>query len=42
METQRESDYREKVELTISAAASLNDALEIIQHSYQEEHLGVA
>ena len=38
LETQREFNYREKVELTISAAASLKDAMEVIQHSYQEKH----
>ena len=38
LETQREFDDREKVGLTISAAASLKDALEVIQHSYQEKH----
>ena len=31
-------DNREKVELTISAAASLKDAMEVIQRSYQEKH----
>lgn len=29
---------KENIELTISAAASLKDAMEIIQHNYQEEH----
>jgi molybdate transport system substrate-binding protein len=38
LETQREFDDREKVGLTISAAASLKDAMEVIQHSYQEKH----
>ena len=38
LETQRDFDNREKVGLTISAAASLKDAMEVIQHSYQEKH----
>ena len=29
---------KENVELTISAAASLKDAMEVIQSTYQEEH----
>ena len=37
-ESQKESDHRENVELTISAAASLKNAMEVIQQTYQEEH----
>ena len=37
-ETQPTSASKEKVELTISAAASLKDAMDVIQHTYQEEH----
>nr|WP_295973102.1 molybdate ABC transporter substrate-binding protein [uncultured Bacillus sp.] len=33
-----QSDSKEKVELTISAAASLKDALDVIQTDYQEDH----
>lgn len=32
------TDGNEKIELTVSAAASLKDAMEIIQHTYEEEH----
>ena len=35
---QTASESKENVELTISAAASLKDAMEVIQHTYQEEH----
>lgn len=34
----KETESKESVELTISAAASLKDAMEIIQSTYQEEH----
>jgi molybdate transport system substrate-binding protein len=34
----KETESRESVELTISAAASLKDAMEVIQSTYQEEH----
>ncbi|MBB6447110.1 molybdate ABC transporter substrate-binding protein [Bacillus benzoevorans] len=40
-ETQTASESKEKVknvELTISAAASLKDAMDVIQQTYQEEH----
>ena len=37
-ETQTASESKENVELTISAAASLKDAMDVIQHTYQEEH----
>src|SRR4051812_19803572 len=37
-ETQTVSESKENVELTISAAASLKDAMEVIQNTYQEEH----
>ena len=37
-ETEAVTESKEKVELTISAAASLKDAMEIIQSTYQEEH----
>lgn len=37
-ETRTASKSKEKVELTISAAASLKDAMDVIQHTYQEEH----
>ena len=37
LETQREL-IQGKGGLTISAAASLKDAMEVIQHSYQEKH----
>ncbi|WP_394233896.1 molybdate ABC transporter substrate-binding protein [Niallia oryzisoli] len=37
-QTNRVSDSKAKVELTISAAASLKDAMDVIQQSYQEEH----
>ena len=33
-----ETESKESVELTISAAASLKDAMEVIQNTYQEEH----
>ncbi len=36
--TQTASEIKENVELTISAAASLKDAMDVIQHTYQEEH----
>ena len=36
--SKQQDTQSEKVELTISAAASLKDALEDIQHTYQEEH----
>ena len=36
--TQTATESKEKVELTISAAASLKDAMDVIQHTYQEEH----
>lgn len=32
------SESKDQVELTISAAASLKDAMDVIQHTYQEEH----
>ena len=32
------NESKESVELTISAAASLKDAMEVIQSTYQEEH----
>lgn len=32
------TESKENVELTISAAASLKDAMDVIQHTYQEEH----
>src|SRR3954468_22564079 len=34
----KETEDKESVELTISAAASLKDAMEVIQSTYQEEH----
>ena len=34
----KETESKESVELTISAAASLKDAMEVIQSTYQEEH----
>lgn len=37
-ETQADSENKENVELTISAAASLKDAMEVIQNTYVEEH----
>ena len=37
-ETQTATESKENVELTISAAASLKDAMDVIQHTYQEEH----
>ncbi|WP_071394875.1 molybdate ABC transporter substrate-binding protein [Bacillus tuaregi] len=37
-ETQTASERKEKVDLTISAAASLKDALDVIGQTYQEEH----
>lgn len=37
-ETPTASESKENVELTISAAASLKDAMDVIQHTYQEEH----
>jgi len=37
-ETQKASETKENVELTISAAASLKDAMDVIQKTYQEEH----
>lgn len=37
-ESQKESNYSKNVELTISAAASLKNAMEVIQHTYQEKH----
>ncbi|BAQ09553.1 hypothetical protein OXB_1081 [Bacillus sp. OxB-1] len=37
-ETETSSGHRETVELTISAAASLKDAMDAIQQSYKEEH----
>ena len=37
-ETETVTESKEKVELTISAAASLKDAMEVIQNTYQEEH----
>ncbi|MGX9134319.1 molybdate ABC transporter substrate-binding protein [Rummeliibacillus sp. JY-2-4R] len=36
----QESKSQENVELTISAAASLKDTMDVIQHAYQEEHPG--
>ena len=43
LQTQKETETavtesKEKVELTISAAASLKDAMDVIQNTYQEEH----
>lgn len=35
---QTATESKEKVELTISAAASLKDAMDVIQHTYQKEH----
>ena len=37
-ETETVTESKESVELTISAAASLKDAMEVIQNTYQEEH----
>ena len=37
-ETEAVTENKEKVELTISAAASLKDAMDVIQNTYQEEH----
>ena len=37
-ETKTATESKENVELTISAAASLKDAMDVIQHTYQEEH----
>ena len=37
-EMQTGSVNKENVELTISAAASLKDAMEVIQRTYEEEH----
>ena len=37
-ETETGTESKEKVELTISAAASLKDAMDVIQNTYQEEH----
>ena len=37
-ETETVTESKENVELTISAAASLKDAMEVIQSTYQEEH----
>ena len=37
-ETQTATESKENVELTISAAASLKDAMDVIQDTYQEEH----
>ncbi|KAA9016010.1 molybdate ABC transporter substrate-binding protein [Niallia endozanthoxylica] len=37
-ETQTETEKKENVELTISAAASLKEAMDVIGHTYQEEH----
>ena len=37
-ETEAVTESKEKVELTISAAASLKDAMDVIQNTYQEEH----
>lgn len=37
-ETQSVSKSTENIELTISAAASLKDSMDVIQHTYQEEH----
>jgi molybdate transport system substrate-binding protein len=34
----KETESKESVKLTISAAASLKDAMEVIQSTYQEEH----
>lgn len=39
--TQTVSESKGKVELTISAAASLKDAMDVIGRTYQEEHPGV-
>ena len=36
--TQTVTESKENVELTISAAASLKDAMDVIQNTYQEEH----
>ena len=42
LQTQRKqetvTESKESVELTISAAASLKDAMDVIQNTYQEEH----
>ncbi len=35
---QSSNENKEKVKLTISAAASLKDAMDVIKHNYQEEH----
>ncbi|KAB2334506.1 molybdate ABC transporter substrate-binding protein [Cytobacillus depressus] len=40
-ETKPAAESQEKVELTISAAASLKDAMDVIQHTYQEDHPNV-
>ena len=37
-ETQTATESKGNVELTISAAASLKDAMDVIQSTYQEEH----
>ena len=37
-ETETVTESKENVELTISAAASLKDAMDVIQSTYQEEH----
>ena len=37
-ETETASENKENVELTISAAASLKDAMDVIQSAYQKEH----
>ncbi|MFE8697513.1 molybdate ABC transporter substrate-binding protein [Cytobacillus sp. FJAT-53684] len=37
-ETPANTETKEEVELTISAAASLKDAMDVIQKAYQEEH----
>lgn len=36
--TQTASESKENEKLTISAAASLKDAMDVIQHTYEEEH----
>ncbi len=40
-EAQTATERKENVELTISAAASLKEAMDVIGHTYQEEHPGV-
>lgn len=35
---EKQSETKEEIELTISAAASLKDAMDVIQNTYREEH----